>query len=502
MESAISHFFVLGPRGDAILFRDFRGDIRAGGLGTMEAFFHEVSTRGSASLPIFSLSGVHYIYMKRGGMYFVCATRFNASPSFIIELLNRLVQVFKDFCGVLSEESFRANFLLLYELLDEILDGGYVQTLSTGDLKPCVHNEPVVVFDVRRRLTGKKVLAPNSAMKPITMSQIGRNGVLGPPLPARRGGEIFIDVVERLSAVFSSSTVGGSSGDLLNAIVEGSIVMKSYLEGKTSMTLSLPSDLVVGGRRNGAMGVEDAPFQRDGGFIVLDDANFHGCVNTEELDNRHFLSLEPPEGEFVAMNYRLTSKDLPIPFRLYPRVEEAGPCRIEMVLNIRCDAPPRNYASDVEIRFPVPPNATTVWPQVQRDSLTEAFVSASRGAGGPQQSIVPPMRQRMEHSVEYLSGKKEVIWMIKKFPGQQDATLRVRISLSSPVVSHAFRKLLGPISMVFEIPDHNITRLKVCVCVCVLLFLLPIRPRAAKVPLTHSLCGTSSLLILKPHSDS
>ena len=33
--------------------------------------------------------------------------------------------MFKDYCGILTEESIRANFILIYELLDEILDYGY-----------------------------------------------------------------------------------------------------------------------------------------------------------------------------------------------------------------------------------------------------------------------------------------------------------------------------------------------------------------------------------------
>ena len=45
----------------------------------------------------------------------------------IIELLNRISKVIKDYCGVLSEEAIRKNFILVYELLDEILDYGYPQ---------------------------------------------------------------------------------------------------------------------------------------------------------------------------------------------------------------------------------------------------------------------------------------------------------------------------------------------------------------------------------------
>lgn len=51
----------------------------------------------------------------------------------------------QDYCGTLTEESIRKNFVLLYELLDEMLDFGYPQTTSTEQLKLCVHNEAVVV---------------------------------------------------------------------------------------------------------------------------------------------------------------------------------------------------------------------------------------------------------------------------------------------------------------------------------------------------------------------
>jgi AP-4 complex subunit mu-1 len=56
-----------------------------------------------------------------------------------------MANAFKDCCGVLTEESIRKNFILIYELLDEMLDFGYPQITSTEMLKNCVHNEPIVV---------------------------------------------------------------------------------------------------------------------------------------------------------------------------------------------------------------------------------------------------------------------------------------------------------------------------------------------------------------------
>jgi AP-4 complex subunit mu-1 len=36
----------------------------------------------------------------------------------------RISNIFKDYCGVLTEESIRVNFVLIYELLDEVIDFG------------------------------------------------------------------------------------------------------------------------------------------------------------------------------------------------------------------------------------------------------------------------------------------------------------------------------------------------------------------------------------------
>ncbi len=51
----------------------------------------------------------------------------------------------QDYCGLLSEEAVRKNFVLLYELLDEVIDYGYPQNSSSEALKEFVLNEPTVL---------------------------------------------------------------------------------------------------------------------------------------------------------------------------------------------------------------------------------------------------------------------------------------------------------------------------------------------------------------------
>lgn len=54
----------------------------------------------------------------------------------------------QDYCGLLSEEAVRKNFVLIYELLDEVIDYGYPQNSSSEALKEFVLNEPTILKPV------------------------------------------------------------------------------------------------------------------------------------------------------------------------------------------------------------------------------------------------------------------------------------------------------------------------------------------------------------------
>lgn len=78
-------------------------------------------------------------------LYFVITSRENVSPILLLELLTRMCLLFKDYTGTLSEESIRKNFILIYEVLDEVLDFGHIQSTSTEGVKHYVFNDPIEV---------------------------------------------------------------------------------------------------------------------------------------------------------------------------------------------------------------------------------------------------------------------------------------------------------------------------------------------------------------------
>jgi AP-4 complex subunit mu-1 len=99
--------------------------------------------------------------------------------------------------------------------------------------------------------------------------------------------EIFVDIFEKLSVLFNAE------GEIINSSIDGVIQMKSYLRGNPGLRLVLNDDLVVG------RGMSNS------GSVVLDDCAFHECVDTRDFDILKTLAINPPDGEFLVMNYRI-----------------------------------------------------------------------------------------------------------------------------------------------------------------------------------------------------
>ncbi|CAE7376065.1 AP4M, partial [Symbiodinium sp. CCMP2456] len=322
----ISQFYILSLRGDTIITRDFRGDVVK---GTAEIFFRKVKFWHGDAPPIFNLDGVTYVFIKKNGLYFVATTCHNISPAAVVELLTKMAKVFKDFCGMLNEESIRKNFVLVYELLDEMVDFGYPQTTNTEHLKSCIHNEAVVIEAPKLGLNlpqwNPRTVPSNAVHRPVGPTHDAKN----------KKNEIFVDILERISVLMSSN------GFVINSAIDGSIQMKSYLMGNPELKLALNEDIVV---KNMDLGGSHGGY----GSVILDDCNFHECVDLQDFSDLRTLSFYPPDGEFAVMNYRITG-DFRVPFRIFPFAEQQTPHKLEITIKVRADIPESNYGGNVQI---------------------------------------------------------------------------------------------------------------------------------------------------------
>ncbi|KAA8538174.1 hypothetical protein F0562_027782 [Nyssa sinensis] len=418
----ISQFFVLSQRGDNIVFRDYRGDVQK---GSAEIFFRKVKfwkeDGEEEAPPVFNVDGVNYFHVKVVGLLFVATTRTNVSPSLVLELLQRIARVIKDYLGVLNEDSLRKNFVLMYELLDEVIDFGYVQTTSTEVLKSYVFNEPILVDAARLPTLGPAAIFMQGT-KRMPGTAVTKSVIANEP-GGRKREEIFVDIIEKISITFSSS------GYILTSEIDGTIQMKSYLSGNPEIRLAFNEDLSIGRGRGSIYDYSSS----GSGAVILDDCNFHESVRLDSFDTDRTLSLVPPDGEFPVMNYRMTQEFKP-PFRINTLIEEAGPLKAEVILKIHAEFSSSITANTIVVQMPLPTYTTRVSFELEPGAVGQM--------------------------TDFKESNKRLEWGLKKIVGGSEHTLRAKLTFSQE--SHGnITKEAGPVSMTFTIPMYNASKLQV-----------------------------------------
>ena len=68
-------------------------------------------------------------------MYVVLVTKSNSNVAEAFKFMSDLILLFKSYFNTFDEDALRNNFVLIYELLDEVMDFGYPQILAPELLK-------------------------------------------------------------------------------------------------------------------------------------------------------------------------------------------------------------------------------------------------------------------------------------------------------------------------------------------------------------------------------
>jgi len=320
-----SAVFILDAKGKIIINRNYRGDVPmtvAERFANYIAETEEEDLRPVVHQQIGNLS-VTFVYVKYNNLYLMAATKRNANATVIVLFLYRLVHVFKNYFKELEEESIRDNFVIIYELLDEMMDFGYPQTTEPKILKEFILQEG-------NKLEVKPPMAVTNAVS-----------WRGEGIKYRKN-EIFLDVVESVNLLVSSN------GSILRSEILGALKMRSYLSGMPELKLGLNDKVLFeqAGRSAGK-----------GKAVDLEDIKFHQCVRLARFENDRTISFIPPDGEFELMSYRLSTQVRPLIW-IEAVVEPHSHSRIEYMIKAKSQFKQRSCANNVEILIPVPPDAS------------------------------------------------------------------------------------------------------------------------------------------------
>merc|ERR1712023_563021 len=277
----------------------------------------------------------------------------------------------------LEEESIRDNFVVVYELLDETMDFGYMQTCESKVLREVITQE-----------SNRLEVAPRPPIALTNAVSWRTEGI------KHRKNEIFLDVVEKLNILVSSN------GTVLHSEIIGAILMKSFLSGMPELKLGLNDKLMFE-----ATGRSTARIKA----VELEDIKFHQCVRLARFENDRTISFIPPDGEFELMSYRLNTQVKPLIW-IEAVVEPHSHSRIEYMIKSKSQFKQRSTANNVEIVIPVPPDASS------------------------------PSFKTSIGSVKYAPEKDAIVWTIKQFQGGKEYLMRAHFGLPSVTCEDSDKK--------------------------------------------------------------
>ena len=88
-----------------------------------------IHARQQVRSPVTNIARTSFFHVKRVNIWIAAVTKQNVNAALVFEFLHKVVEVMGNYFGKISEENIKNNFVLIYELLDEILDFGYPQVL-------------------------------------------------------------------------------------------------------------------------------------------------------------------------------------------------------------------------------------------------------------------------------------------------------------------------------------------------------------------------------------
>eukprot|EP01083_Nonionella_stella_P097197 273191_1 len=392
---SISALFILDQKGKVLISRNYKGDVS---MSAADKYVQEMNKQESFLMsPITSIEGITYACIAHENLYLMGATKRNSNAMLMISFLYSCVKVFEGYFKKLEEESIRDNFVIIYELLDEMMDFGFPQSTEEKILKDyiCVMEKHIV--DVR---------PPTAVTNVVSWRAEGIK---------HKKNEVFLDVVEKLNLLVSNN------GTVLHSEILGCLKMKSYLSGMPELKLGLNDKLVLQQRQR-RLGSRVK-------MVEMDDIRFHQCVRLARFENDRTISFIPPDGEFELMSYRLDTKVRPLIW-IEAHVEPHSHSRIEYMIKAKSEFKRRSTANNVEIYIPVPP-----------DCDSPSF-KASIG------------------TVKYVPEDNAIMWSIKQFHGQKEYLMRAHFGLPS-ISQEETKVEKPPIRVKFEIPYFTVSGIQV-----------------------------------------
>ncbi|KAL5700346.1 AP-3 complex subunit mu [Ranunculus cassubicifolius] len=306
--------FLLSDSGEVMLEKQLTG--RRVDRSICSWFWEHSLSQGE--IPPVIASPTHYLFhIVREGITFLACTQSEMPPLMAIEFLSRVADVLSDYLDGLNEDLIKDNFVIVYELLDEMIDNGFPLTTEPNILREMIA-PPNIVSKVLSVMTGNSSNVNNTLP-----------GATGSSVPWRTmdlkhtKNEVHVELVEEMDAIISRD------GVLVKCEIYGEVQVNAQLQGLPDLTLSFANP------------------------SILNDVRFHPCVRFRPWESHQVLSFVPPDGLCKLMSYRV-KKIKNTPIYVKPQLSsDAGTCRLSILAGTKNDS--GKIIDSIVVQFQLPP---------------------------------------------------------------------------------------------------------------------------------------------------
>lgn len=350
-----------------------------------KAVFHPFLSELSSSPhgdppPAFAKEGQDYVYVFRDDLYWVGVVSSGSLTHqcghlLITESLGQLHRVCSGLCGILTQHSISANATLIGEIVQESMNGGFLQLQTPDKLQSHIYSRVVAAKESSAIIStpglfGLERSAPGTAAQQSSLIvDTGKR-------------ELYVDVVEKVWASVSAE------GTVIRAEVTGSIQVRCFLPGNPTLALALNTSLSTLPQEGFSTGTR------------MSEVEFGSGINVGD-GGRKVSVMTVPGQEMTIARYTL-APDHPhlLPFTLTGSTAALTPSDAELKLKLVSNTGMGTVSPHVTFHVSAPPT-------------TAAIMSRTSGP--------------RDQTVTFSPDNKTITWTISQFPGGSYAQAFIRL---------------------------------------------------------------------------
>ena len=149
----IHSLFLINESGDVFLEKHWKSVISR---SVVDYFFDAKNKANSIEdiSPVIATPHHYLISVLRSNIHFVSVCMTEVQPLFVVEFLHRVADTFDDYFNDVTETTIKDNYVVVYELLDEMLDNGFPLPTEANILKELI-KPPNILRTVVNTVMGK-----------------------------------------------------------------------------------------------------------------------------------------------------------------------------------------------------------------------------------------------------------------------------------------------------------------------------------------------------------